>query len=85
MSVRIILLLVMAFLTFIVAPIALIWAFVDGMRRKSSERPGGGGGISNIVGGAMQELDRLLARPSIEHTIEAEKPIRKREDDAGGE
>lgn len=83
MSVRIILLLVVAFLMFVVAPIAIIWTFVDGMRRKASERPSGGGGISNIVGGAMMELDRLITRPSIEHQIETENPVVKPEDDDG--
>jgi hypothetical protein len=78
-------LLIMAFAVFIVGPIALIWAVVDGLRRKSSDRPGGGGGISNVVGGAMLELDRIMTRPSVEHTIEAEKTILKREDDTGGQ
>jgi hypothetical protein len=33
----------------------------------------------------MQELDRLVSRPSAEHTIEAEQPILKREDDSGSD
>jgi hypothetical protein len=32
----------------------------------------------------MQEMDRLVARPSVEFTVEAEQPIVKREDDKGG-
>jgi hypothetical protein len=83
MSVRIILLLVAAFLTFVVVPIVFILAFVDGIRRKASERPSGGGGISSIVGGAMLELDRLLARPSVEHQIEIENQVLEPEDDDG--
>ena len=75
----------MAFVTFVVVPIVLVLAFIDGMRRKSSDRPSGGGGISSMVGGAMLEIDRLMARPSVEHTVEAEKPLLKREDDTGGE
>jgi hypothetical protein len=77
-------LIIMAVLTFVVMPIALVWTFVDGMRRKSSDRPRGGGGISNIVGGAMLELDRFV-RPSVEHTIEAEHQTLKRDDDTGGD
>jgi hypothetical protein len=83
MTFQIILLLIAAFATFVVAPIALLWTFIDGMKRKASDRPGGGGGISNAVGGAMLELDRILARPSVEHQIEAQTPIVKREDDDG--
>jgi len=33
----------------------------------------------------MQELDRLVSRPSAEHKIEAEQPILKREDDSGND
>ena len=83
MSFHLIFLLIMAFLTFVVVPIVLVWAFIDGMRHKSSDRPSGGGGISNMVGAAMLEADRLLARPSIEHQIETEHPVLKREDDDG--
>lgn len=84
MTLHAIFLIIMAALVFIVAPIALVWAFVDGMRRKSSDRPRGGGGISNVVGGAMLELDHFI-RPSVEHTIEAEHQTLKREDDTGGQ
>jgi hypothetical protein len=88
MSLNVIFLLIVAALTFIVMPIALVWAFIDGLRRKKSDRPrgggGGGGGISNLVAGAMIELDRFV-RPSVEHTIETEHQTLKREDDTGGE
>jgi hypothetical protein len=78
--------LLLAFLTFIVAPIALVATFIHGMRTKASDRKeGGGGGTSNAVAGAMLELDRLFTRPSVEHTIETEQPTLKREDDSGGE
>jgi hypothetical protein len=33
------------------------------------------------IGNALQEFDRLVARPAVEYTIEAETPILKREDD----
>ncbi len=39
-------------------------------KRKSS-----GGTFTSGVAGAMRELDRLAARPSVEHTIEAERPV----------
>jgi hypothetical protein len=83
MSFHVVLLLFIAFVTFVVAPIALLWTFIDGLRRKARDRPSGGGGISNALGGAMLELDRLLTRPSVEHQIETETPIVKREDDDG--
>jgi len=73
-----------AVLVFVVGPIALVWSFVDGMRHKASNRPRGGGGISNVVGGAMMELDRFI-RPSVEHHIETEQQVRPREDEKGGD
>ena len=77
--------LTMAALVFIGGPIAMVWTFVDGMRRKASDRPSGGGGMSNAIGGAMLELDRLITRPSVEHQIETEHPTLEREDDKGGD
>jgi hypothetical protein len=85
MSANVVLLLLMAFVTFVVAPIALVWSFVDGMRTKASDRPGGGGGLSNAIGAAMLEADRLLSRPSIEYQIETEHPVLEREDDKSGD
>ena len=83
MSFQIISLLIVAFLTFVVLPIVLVWSFIDGMRRKASDRPSGGGGISSFVGAALKETDRLLARPSIEHQIETENPVDEEETDDG--
>jgi hypothetical protein len=83
MSLHIFILLTFAFLTFIVAPIALVLTIIDAIRHKASDRPSGGGGISNMVGAAMLEADRLLARPSIEHQIETENPVLEREADDG--
>jgi hypothetical protein len=65
-------------------PAILIWSVVDHLRHRGSERPGSGSFTAGI-GSAMQELDRLMARPSAEHIVEAETPVLKREDDAGGE
>jgi hypothetical protein len=45
----------------------------------------GRGKATGAAGGVLQELDRLLARPSVEHKIEVEQKIQKRDDDVGGE
>lgn len=82
-TIQLFVLLALAFLTFIVGPIALVWTFIDSMGRKASDRPAGGGGVSNFVGAGLQEVDRLLARPSIEHQIETENPMLEREGDDG--
>jgi hypothetical protein len=65
-------------------PALLVWSMVDFTRRRASERPGSGGFTAGIAG-AMQELDRLMARPSVEHTEETQNPVLKREDDASGD
>jgi hypothetical protein len=70
-------------------PIMLIWSMVDHFRGndkdgKKRERRGGGG-VSAGIGASLQELDRIVARPSVEFRVEAEQPILKREDDAGGD
>lgn len=83
MTFQLLVLLALAFITFVVGPIALVWTFVDGMRRKASDRPAGGGGISNAVGAAMLELDRISARPSIEHQIETENHVQDDQSDDG--
>lgn len=75
---------ILAVVMLIGVPIVLIWAAVDHFRGRGSDRRGSGG-ISSGVGAAMQELDRLMTRPSVEHQIEAEKQTLKREDDRGGE
>ena len=73
---------IVAVLALVVAPIAMIWSMVDHLRRRGSHRTGSGG-ISSGIGAAMQELDRLMARPSVEHKLEVEQPVLKREDDSG--
>ncbi len=83
MSFHVILLLMVAFATFIIAPIALLLTAIGHFRHKASDRPGGGGGLSNAVGGTMLEFDRLLARPSVEHQIETESPVLEAEEDDG--
>jgi hypothetical protein len=76
------LLLAIAFL--IGVPVMLVWTMVDYFRGKGSDRRGTGG-ITAGVAGAMQELDRIIARPSVEHQIEAEHQALRREDDAGSD
>jgi len=75
---------IMAVVALIGVPIVLVWSMVDYFRGRGSERRGSGG-IAAGVGAAMQELDRLMAQPSIEHKIEAEHQTLKREDDTGGD
>jgi hypothetical protein len=65
-------------------PIILVKSMIDYFRGRGSQRTGSGG-ISAGIAGAMQELDRLVARPSAEHKIETEMPILKREDDSGND
>jgi hypothetical protein len=65
-------------------PIMLVKTMVDYFRGRGSQRKGSGG-ISSGIAGAMQELDRLVSRPSAEHQIEIEQPTFKREDDSGSD
>jgi hypothetical protein len=76
---------IVAVVGFTVVPIMMIWSMIDHLRGKGSERRGGSGTISAGIGAAMMELDRIMARPSIEHQIETEHPTIIREDDKGGD
>ncbi len=62
-------------------PVAMIWTVVDQLRHPKRERRGGSAGY--VLGPALQELDRLVARPSVEHTVEAQTRTERREDDQG--
>ena len=84
MDFRLVLLSIAAVAFLVGIPIVMIWSAVDYFRGKGRRRSGGGG-VSSFVGAGLQEIDRLLARPSVEHQIEAENQIQKREDDADGE
>jgi hypothetical protein len=82
---KIVFFIALALLTMVVRP---TWAIIDIRRQLREKHRGnknatsrGGAGIGN----AFQELDRLVTRPAIEYTVEAETPILKREDDRGGE
>jgi hypothetical protein len=68
----------------VIVPIAMIWSMVDHFRTRPSERRGSGG-ISAGIGAALQELDRIMARPSVENQLETEQHVLKREDDQGGD
>jgi hypothetical protein len=76
------LLLAVAFL--IGVPVTLVLTMIDYFRGKGSDRRGSGG-ITAGVAGAIQELDRIMTRPSVEHQIETEHQTLRREDDAGSD
>jgi inner membrane protein involved in colicin E2 resistance len=76
---------ILALGTLVFVPIMMIWSIIDYRRGRGSERRGGGGTISAGIGAAMQELDRIMARPSVEHQVEVEHQTLKREDDSGGD
>ena len=63
-------------------PVALVWTMIDYFRGKGSDRRGSGS-LTSGIGAAMQELDRIMTRPSVEHQIETEHQTLRREDDAG--
>jgi hypothetical protein len=62
-------------------PALMILGAVDHIRN-SRKRERRGTGVA-AIGNALQELDRLVARPSVEHTVEAETRVLRREDDDG--
>lgn len=74
----------MAIAMLIVLPLVFVKTTIDYFRGRGSQRSGSGG-ISAGIAGAMQELDRIISRPSAEHKIEAEQPTLKREDDSGSD
>jgi hypothetical protein len=74
----------MAIVMLVGVPIVLVKTMIDYFHGRGSQRKGSGG-ISAGIAGAMQELDRLVSRPSVEHQIETEQPTLKREDDSGGD
>jgi hypothetical protein len=75
---------VMAVVMLIILPIIFVKMMIDYFRGRGSQRHGSGG-ISAGIAGAMQELDRLVSRPSAEHKIETEHRVLKREDDSGSD
>lgn len=73
---------VVAVFVLLVVPISMIWSMVDHLRGRGSQRTGTGG-ISAGIGASLQELDRLISRPSVEYKIETEHRVVKREDESG--
>ncbi len=65
-----------------------IWMWLSLRRMSFGEMmygPSGKRRSSAAIGSALQELDRLVARPSIEYRIEAEDPDKLIEDEKAGE
>jgi hypothetical protein len=52
---------------------------VSHFRTPPSKRPGSGA-MSSAVGAALLEADRLLSRPSAEHTLEAQHQLPRQDD-----
>jgi hypothetical protein len=73
-----------AVVVLIVLPIAMIRGMVQHFHTRPSERRGSGG-ISAGIGAALHELDRMIARPSVEHQVDTEQRVLKRENDQGGD
>ncbi|HEX3600741.1 MAG TPA: hypothetical protein VHU84_11400 [Lacipirellulaceae bacterium] len=73
---------IVAVVMLVVLPIVMVLGMVNHFRTRPSERPGSGA-LSAGIGAAMQELDRIMARPSIEHQVEIEQQVLRREDDSG--
>lgn len=59
----------------------IVWLMLASLRW-ARNRDGSG---QNAVGHALQELDRLVARPSIENIVEKEAEVRTVDDQHGGE
>ena len=64
-------------------PVVCVWAIVDHVRHGKNRPRRGSGGGGGALGGALMELDRLTARPSVEHVVEAQSLVLRREDDEG--
>lgn len=79
MNLKTVLLLATIAVIFVGVPAFLVWSFVD--HAKNAHRRERRGGSGN----ALIELNRLVARPSVEHVVEAETFTQRREDDEGGE
>ena len=70
-------------IAFLVAiPVVMVWSLADFLRGRGSERRGSGG-LTAGVGAALKELDRLAARPSVEHQIETEQQTKEGDERSG--
>jgi hypothetical protein len=65
---------VVAAIAIVALPVGMIWSMVVHFRTPPGKRRSGGG-TSAAYGAALQELDRLMARPSVEHTVESQKEL----------
>jgi len=52
-------------------PVGIIFAITQGRLQSKHDSP-----ARSAMGNALQELDRLIARPSVEHKVEAEEQIK---------
>jgi flagellar basal body-associated protein FliL len=76
----------MAVLVIVLMPVALavtLWQILRGKKQGKNRTSTGRAMVA--IGNALQELDRLVARPSVEFKVEAGKPMVKSEDDKGGD
>jgi hypothetical protein len=83
MSALDLLLSIIALVVLVGVPAGMIWGVVYELRHGRKRPRKGSGGTP--IGSALVELDRLVARPSVEHIVEAENQALRREDDQGGE
>jgi hypothetical protein len=60
-------------------PLVIAWSIVVHVKH-GKNRPRRSG---SAMGGVLMELDRLTARPSVEHVVEAQNLVLRREDDEG--
>jgi hypothetical protein len=63
--------------------VAIPASMVFHFRRPRSERNEQSGG--STLGNALQDLDKLVARPSIQYQIEAENFVQRADDDKAGD
>jgi hypothetical protein len=70
---------IVAAVALIALPIVMIRSMVLHFRTPPSKRRSGGS-ASTAVAAALQELDRLVARPSVEHTVETQKELPRLDD-----
>ena len=69
----------------VLLPACLAYSVWDQARSKKRGDRDSGRSAGRCGGNALMELDRLVARPSIEYTVEAETPILQRENDQAGD
>ena len=76
---------VVMLMLFVVIPLGLVFSF---RHRSLGELMYGRRGTRKSmspIGGALQDLDRLLARPSIEYRVKMDDQVQRAEDEKGGD